>query len=76
MKIENNADIAAKINEFVNIKGYAICELIQDDSQGIEPRVKSKEDENGNIVSPPIDDLYPFLTEEQYKNCQFIFRGE
>lgn len=76
MKIENNADIAEKIKEFVKIKGYAICELIQDDSQGIEPRVKSKEDENGNIVSPPIDDLYPFLTEEQYKNCQYIFRGE
>lgn len=71
MKIEKNEDVPTMLEKFVNMPGFAICEVIQDDSQGIEPRVRSKEDENGNIVSPPIDDLFPFLSDEEYNACQY-----
>lgn len=69
--IENNCDIHDKLEELFEIEGYAICEVIQDDSQGIEPRTKSMEKEDGTLFSPPIDHLFPFLSEEEYRSNQF-----
>ena len=71
VRIEKNADIDVGLDELFSHKGYAICELIQDLEQGIEPRSKSMKDDNGNIVSPPIDNLFPFLPKEEYEGNQF-----
>lgn len=71
VKIENNNQVISKIDELMNIDGYAICEIIQDAEQKIEPKVKSKENEDGTLFSPPIDDLYPFLDGKEYEECLF-----
>ncbi len=71
VRIQKNQDIEEKLNEVFSMPGYVLCELIQDDSQNIEPKVKSKQLEDGTLFSPPIDDLFPFLTEEEYKESQF-----
>lgn len=71
IRIEKNAGVKEGIQKLRDMNGFAICELIQDDSQGIEPRTKSMEKEDGTIFSPPIDHLFPFLTEEEYEKCQF-----
>lgn len=70
VRIEKNEDIEKGLDELFSREGYAICELIQDVEQGIEPRSKSMQTESGEIVSPPIDNLYPFLPMEEYEgNC-------
>ena len=46
---------------------YAICEVLQDTAQPIEPKVMSKKLEDGTLVSPPINDLSPFLGKEEYE---------
>ncbi|MBQ9580235.1 MAG: thiamine pyrophosphate-binding protein [Lachnospiraceae bacterium] len=71
VKIEKNAEIADKLKELSKIEGPAICELVQDIKQGIEPRTKSMTKDDGTLFSPPIDNLFPFLTEEEYKACQY-----
>ena len=71
--IKKNNDVKDGLNQLFKIDGYAICEVIQDKNQTIEPKVKSKVKEDGTLYSPPIDDLSPFLESEQYDNC--IFRG-
>lgn len=75
IKIEYNKDIETKLNELFDIDGYAICEVIQDDSQGIEPRTKSMQKEDGTLFSPPIDHLFPFFSEEEYQSNQFDVQG-
>ncbi len=69
--IENNENVEKGLDELINIEGFAICEIIQDEHQTIEPRVKSKEKEDGTIYSPPIDDLSPFLNNDEYIQCLF-----
>lgn len=71
IRIEKNADIEEGLDELFSYDGYAICELIQDLEQGIEPRSKSMQTESGKIISPPIDNLYPFLSEDEYKGNRF-----
>ena len=70
-KMETHRDVDNKMASFFNIAGYALCEVIQDTQQNIEPRVKSKRLENGDIYSPPIDDLSPFLSEEEKEENRY-----
>ncbi len=69
--IKSHHEIDSKLDEFINIDGFAICEVIQSKDQPIEPRVRSKHKSDGSIYSPPIDDLYPFLDEDEYKKYSF-----
>lgn len=70
-KIENHEMAADVIESFIHSDGFGICEVMQDYEQMIEPRIMSKQREDGGIVSPPLDDLFPFLDEDVYKECQF-----
>lgn len=47
-------------------ESYCLLEVLQDTNQPIEPKVMSKKLADGTLISPPIDDLYPFLSEEDY----------
>jgi acetolactate synthase-1/2/3 large subunit len=50
-------------------KGPALIEVMLDPQQEFEPRSRSKVLPDGTIVSPPLEDMYPFLSpEEMAKN--------
>ena len=63
--------LEAAIDWLINIEGRAILELVQNEPDPITPKLSSKRLNNGSIVSPPIDDLFPFLSKEEYDNCQY-----
>lgn len=65
-KITNHQELDKSLSEILALEGYGICEVISDTNQPIEPKSKSKALENGEIVSPPLDDLYPFLEKSVY----------
>jgi len=54
-----------KINNFLMINGPSICEVIFDQEQEFEPRLKSRQMEDGTIVTPSLEDMYPFLTKKE-----------
>lgn len=70
-KIEKNKDVREGINWLLKCGEYCILEVTQDTTQPIEPKVQSKRTETGELFSPPLDDLSPFLSEEDYKKYQF-----
>lgn len=65
-RCKNHADVDRVLPEFTALNGYAVCEIVSDAEQPIEPKTKSKALGNGKMYSPPIDDLFPFLKEEEY----------
>lgn len=71
LRIENHAQLADGLRELYDIPGFAVCELMQDQDQMIEPRIMSRKLEDGTLVSPPIDDLYPFLDRAEYQTMHF-----
>ena len=44
-----------------------ICEVVVDPAQNFEPKLSSKVLPDGRIVSPPLDDMFPFLPKEEYE---------
>jgi acetolactate synthase-1/2/3 large subunit len=49
------------ITEMLEADGPVVCHVVLDPEQGFEPRVKSREMPDGTIVSPALEDMYPFL---------------
>lgn len=67
VKIKNHKELQEKLLDFIKTPGYGVCEIISDTAQPIEPKAKSKVLEDGKIISPPLDDLFPFLEKKIYE---------
>ncbi len=69
--VENHAQLEDTLQKVYQLGGACICEVMQDLDQVIEPRSSSRRLEDGSIVSPVIDDLFPFLEREIYEKMRF-----
>ena len=49
-----------------------ICEIFVDMKQGFEPKAAAKMLSDGTMVSVPLEDLAPFLPEEELKENMII----
>lgn len=59
------ADFKEALARFLAAPGPALCEVVLDDSQQFEPRMSSRQLEDGRIVTPPLEDMFPFLSREE-----------
>lgn len=53
-------------------QGYVFCEIFTDTAQVWEPKSATKRLPDGRLVSPPLEDLAPFLDREELKENLFI----
>ena len=60
-RLDDLNDIPERINEFLNIDGPCVLEVIVDEKQNFEPKLASKKLQDGTMVSPRLDEMYPFL---------------
>lgn len=67
IRIDTVEGIYAKLESVLDIEGPVFCEVIVDPNQNFEPKLSSKVLPDGRIVSPPIDDMYPFLDKKEYE---------
>jgi acetolactate synthase-1/2/3 large subunit len=70
--IRNMVDIDSKLDIILNTPGYSITEVFCPFKQDIIPSSSTKEDENGKLYSPPLENMFPFLSEEEFKNEMII----
>lgn len=52
--------------------GPAVCEIIIDENQNFAPKLGSKQLPDGRIISPPLEDLSPFLSREELRDNMLI----
>ncbi|MCR4908553.1 MAG: thiamine pyrophosphate-binding protein [Lachnospiraceae bacterium] len=67
LKIDSLTKLEEKIAEAYSIEGPVLTEVIVDDTQDFEPKLKSRLLEDGSLESPTLDDMYPFLPREEYE---------
>lgn len=73
VRIDAVDSIQEKLSKVLDEDGPVFCEVVVDPTQNFEPKLSSKVLPDGKIVSPPIDDMYPFLPKEEYeKNKKMI----
>lgn len=65
-KVRKQEDILTAI-QFIDEPGSAFIEVIVDDSQNFAPKLSSRVLPDGKIVSPEIDDMFPFLDRKEYE---------
>lgn len=64
IRIERKPFVSA-IDEALNEKGPVLCDVVVDPNQGFEPRMKSSALPDGTIVSPRLEDMFPFLDRDE-----------
>ena len=69
MKIETLADMD-NMMDFLCESGPGICEVFVNEQQNFVPKLSSKVLEDGTIVSPEIDDMFPFLPRNEYEEIK------
>ncbi len=69
---KSNPEIPDVIDEVMATDGYAMCEIFVDTNQKFEPKSATKRLEDGTLVSPPLEDLAPFLPREELEKIMII----
>jgi acetolactate synthase-1/2/3 large subunit len=65
IKIDTISAIKEKIQEAFAIDGPVLIEAVLDPEQFFEPKLSAKRLPDGSMISPPLEDMYPFLPEEE-----------
>ncbi len=76
VKIENRDEIESKVKEALDGNDPVLCEVFVDYAQNFEPKLSSKALPDGSMVSPPIDDMFPFLDREEFDAIKASMPGK
>ena len=68
----SNQERPAAIEATLATEGYAMCEIYVDINQKFEPKSATKRLPDGTLVSPPLEDLAPFLPREELEKIMII----
>lgn len=68
----SNASMKKAVDKVLALDGPVFCEIYTDTEQRWEPKSSTKRLEDGTLVSPPLEDLAPFLPRQELKEIMFI----
>ena len=70
----HNGELGDALEKALGAEGPVICEVFVTTDQNFEPKSAAKRLEDGTMVSPPLEDLAPFLTQEEMDRNMIIAR--
>lgn len=68
-----SADFADALADTLAQPGPCLCDVILDETQGFEPRMSSRKLDDGTIVTPPLEDMFPFLDRDELASNMIDF---
>ena len=68
----SNEEMHKAFADTMSQEGFAICEIFVSTEQIFEPKSSTKRLEDGTLVSPPLEDLAPFLPREELMKNIYI----
>ncbi len=70
--VDNEPGAAETIEKALAAPGPVLCNVIVDPEQNFVPKLSSKVLPDGSIVSPSMDDMFPFLPREEYESNRYL----
>ena len=70
----HNEELADAVEKTLAMDGPVICEFYVTTDQNFEPKSSAKRLPDGTLVSPPLEDLSPFLPDEEMDKLMIIRR--
>lgn len=68
----SNAEMKEAVAQALSCPGFVFCEIFTDTVQVWEPKSSTKRLADGTLVSPPLEDLAPFLPREELLKNMYI----
>ena len=68
----SNAEMKNVVDQVLKEEGPVFCEIFTDTKQVWEPKSSTKRLPDGTLVSPPLEDLAPFLPREELKEIMIV----
>lgn len=68
----SNKEMKELVDKVLKVEGPVFCEIFTDTTQVWEPKSSTKRLPDGTLVSPPLEDLAPFLPREELEKNMFI----
>ncbi len=72
LEAHSNAEMRKVVDSALSMEGPVFTEIYTDTDQRWEPKSATKRLEDGTLVSPPLEDLAPFLPREELKKIMFV----
>lgn len=72
VRIEKNEELGERLETVLAESGPVICEVMVSMTQNFEPKSATKRLSDGTLVSAPLEDLAPFLPEEELQENMLI----
>lgn len=73
-RIEHNSDIDKVVQEALDFRGPVFTEVFVSLDQPFEPSNAARKHPDGSISSPPLEDMKPFLSDEEMDENMYIPR--
>ena len=68
----SNAEMKEAVQKALSMEGPVFTEIFTNTDQVWEPKSATKRLEDGTLVSPPLEDLAPFLPREELENIMIV----
>jgi acetolactate synthase I/II/III large subunit len=72
IRANNNDELNKVLDEVIEYDGPVLCEVMCPPEQLIIPTIASEKKEDGTMISKPLEDMYPFLDREEFKENMII----
>ena len=71
-KIETVEDLEEGIQNVLDWDGPVVCEVICQKWQEVVPTMQGRKNPDGTISAPPLEDMYPFLSREEFHDNMIV----
>ena len=72
IRINNHKDMVRKIKYVLNYKGPILCDINAVRELMLVPKLTTKKTPDGRFVSPPLEDMGPFLPRDEFEENMLI----
>ena len=69
---KNNEQLVSEIDTVLQHDGAVLCEIDMVENQLLIPRVQSTKDSTGKIISNSLENMYPYLSEEEMNEIMSV----
>lgn len=67
VRIDSSKNLKENIEKVLTTKGPLVCEVMLETDYIFSPKLSSEKLPDGRIISKPLEDMYPFLDREEFK---------
>lgn len=72
LSAHSNEEMRWAVDLALHTEGSVFCEIFVSKEQAFEPKSSTKRLSDGTLVSPPLEDLAPFLSREELEENMFV----